>query len=82
MLQPKDTDWLNGYKNKTYIYAIYKNPISDLGTHADWKWEIEIYSSTVLMEIFNTLVTSTGRSFNQKIGKETQILNDTSDQWI
>ena len=20
MLQPKDTDWLNGYKNKTYIY--------------------------------------------------------------
>ena len=26
---------VNGYKNKTYIYAIYKNPISDLGTHAD-----------------------------------------------
>jgi len=24
MLQPKDTDWLNGYKNKTHIYAIYK----------------------------------------------------------
>ena len=23
MLQPKDTDWLNGYKNKTHIYAIY-----------------------------------------------------------
>ena len=21
MLQPKDTDWLNGYKNKTHIYA-------------------------------------------------------------
>ena len=20
MLQPKDTDWLNGYKNKTHIY--------------------------------------------------------------
>ena len=20
MLQPKDTDWLNGYKNKIYIY--------------------------------------------------------------
>ena len=20
MLQPKDIDWLNGYKNKTYIY--------------------------------------------------------------
>ena len=24
MRQPKDTDWLNGYKNKTHIYAVYK----------------------------------------------------------
>ena len=24
MLQPKDKDWLNGYKNKTPIYAVYK----------------------------------------------------------
>ena len=23
MLQPKDTDWLNGYKNKTCISAVY-----------------------------------------------------------
>ena len=22
MLQPKDTDWLNGYKNKTRVYAV------------------------------------------------------------
>ena len=22
MLQPKDTDWLNGFKNKTHIHAI------------------------------------------------------------
>ena len=29
----KDTDWPNGYKNKTYIYAVYKRPTSDLGTH-------------------------------------------------
>ena len=29
MLQPKDTDWLNGYKNKTHIYAVYKKPTSD-----------------------------------------------------
>ena len=35
MLQPKDTDWLNGYKNKTHVYAIYKRPTSDLGTHTD-----------------------------------------------
>ena len=31
----KDTDWLNGYKNKTHIYAVYKKPISDLKTHVD-----------------------------------------------
>ena len=35
MLQPKDTDWLNGYKNKTHIYAVYKKPTSDLKTHID-----------------------------------------------
>ena len=39
MLQPKDTDWLNGYKNKTHIYAVYKKLTSDLKTHTDWKWE-------------------------------------------
>ena len=31
MLQPKDIDWLNGYKNKTHIYAV----TSDLGAHTD-----------------------------------------------
>ena len=39
MLQPKDTDWLTGYKNKTHIYAVYKKPTSDLRTNIDWKWE-------------------------------------------
>ena len=29
----KDTDWLNGYKNKIHIYAVYKKPTSDLKTH-------------------------------------------------
>ena len=33
MLQPKDTDWLNEYKNRTHIYAVYKKPTSDLKTH-------------------------------------------------
>ena len=33
MLKPKDTDWLNGYKNKTNIYA--KKPTLDLKTHID-----------------------------------------------
>ena len=33
MLQPKDTALANGYKNNTHIYAVYKRPTSDLGTH-------------------------------------------------
>ena len=35
MLQTKDTDWLNGYTNKTDIHAVYKKPISDLKTCID-----------------------------------------------
>ena len=35
MPQPKD--WLNVYKNKTPIYAVYKRPTSKPGTHTDWK---------------------------------------------
>ena len=26
MPQPKGKDWLNGYKDKTPIYAVYKRP--------------------------------------------------------
>ena len=37
MLQPEDTDWQNGYKNSTPIYAFYKGPTSDLGTLTDRK---------------------------------------------
>ena len=32
---PKDKDWLNGLKNKTYTYAVYKRPTSDLRTLTD-----------------------------------------------
>ena len=35
MFQPKDIDWLNGYKNKAHIYAAYKRPISVIGTQTD-----------------------------------------------
>ena len=37
MLEPKDIDWVNGYKNKTHIYAVYKRPNSDVGTHTNLK---------------------------------------------
>ena len=48
MLQQKDTDWLNGYKNKTHIYDVYKKPTSDLKTHTDCKLEDgKIYSMQI-----------------------------------
>ena len=31
----KGIDWLNEYKNKTHIHAVYKRPTSDLGTHTE-----------------------------------------------
>ena len=31
----KNIDWLNGYKNKTQIYAVFKRPTSLLGTHTN-----------------------------------------------
>ena len=38
MPQPKDKDWLNGYKNKTPIYVVYKRPTSNQETYTNWKW--------------------------------------------
>ena len=29
-------EWIQ--KQNLYIYAVYKRPTSDLGTHMDWKW--------------------------------------------
>ena len=31
MPEPKDKDWLNVYKNKTPIYAVYKRPTQTKG---------------------------------------------------
>ena len=36
-LNAPSADWLNGYKNKTHIYAVYKKPTLDLKTHVDRK---------------------------------------------
>ena len=35
----KLAEWIK--KTKTHIYAVYKRPTSDLGTHTDWKWGME-----------------------------------------
>ena len=37
MPQPKDKSWLNGYKNKTPIYVVYKRHTSKQGTHTELK---------------------------------------------
>ena len=34
----KRKDWLNGHKNETLIYAVYKRTTSQWGIHTDWKW--------------------------------------------
>ena len=39
MLQTKD--WLNGYKNKTHIYAIYIRLTSEPEPNTNWKWDNE-----------------------------------------
>ena len=33
MPQPKDKDWLNGYKNKTTIYAIFETHLKPMDTY-------------------------------------------------
>ena len=38
MLQPKDLEQLNIYKNETCVQGAYKRPNSDPGTQTDWKW--------------------------------------------
>ena len=40
----------------------------------------EINSNTIIVGVFNTSLTPRDRSSKQKIGKETQALNDTIDQ--
>ena len=58
MLQPNDTDWLNRYKNKNLIYAVYKKSISDLKTYIEsermkkyipCKWEAKGSWSSILI---------------------------------
>ena len=39
----KNTDWLNGYKNKIHMYAVYKKPTSDLKTHKNESERMEKY---------------------------------------
>ena len=59
--QPKDNDWLNGYKNKTPIYAVYKTPpqkkrhiqteSEGLGKYISHKWRLRKKKAEVAMLI-------------------------------
>ena len=51
MLQPKDTAWLNGYKNNNHIYAVYKKLTSDIKTYIDWKQCVESDGKIYSMQI-------------------------------
>ena len=79
MLQPKDTNWLNGYKNKTDIYAVYKKPTWDLKTHIDWKWEDgKIYS----MQMGSKESWSSNPHFKQNRPKIKKITRDKEGHYI
>ena len=74
MLQPKDTDWLNGYKKKTHIYAVYQRPTSDLGTHTDkvrgWKKIFHVNGNQKKAGV--VILISDKRDFKIKLFQETK----------
>ena len=48
MPQPKDKDWLDGYKNKTPTYVVYKRPTSKQGNTYRLKvkgWKILLHAN-------------------------------------
>ena len=64
----------------TQEHPIYNEPPHTRQTLTDIKGETD--SNTVIAGDFNTPLTPVDRSSNQKINKETQVLNDTLDRWI
>ena len=79
MAQPKDKDWMNGYKYKTPIYVVYKRPTSKQGTHRDWEWRAgKRYSMQIGTKRKQELgiLISDKIDFKIKAGKETK--NDTT----
>ena len=76
MLQPKDTDWLNRYKNKTHIYAVYKKPTSHQWTdHQNRKLiRKQVLNDTLdemdLIDIFRTFHTNTEESPSSQVHME------------
>ena len=43
MLQPKNKNWLNGYKNKTPMLAVYKRPTSNLKPRDKYRLKLRLW---------------------------------------
>ena len=73
MIQPKGTDWLNGYKNKTPLFALYKRPTSDLGTYTEWKLGLQkiLYANGNQKKVRVALLISDIRDSKIKTTKDT-----------
>ena len=62
--QSRDKDWLNGFKNNTPMYAVYKRPTSTLMTHTNKVRGGRKYS--MQMEIKNQVSRQKTKSKNRK----------------
>ena len=58
--QPRDKDWLNGYKNKTPINVVYKRPTSKQGTSLMLPCVLALYSWNVTLVLFKAVIPANG----------------------
>ena len=75
MLQTKDTDWLNGCKNRACIYAVYKRPISDQGTHTELKvraWKNVFHSNGNQKKVGVAISYQTKETLNKDLVQKTK----------
>ena len=75
MPQPKDKDWLNGYKNKTPTYVVYKRPNSKQGTHNRLKvkgWKNIFHANRDQKKAGVAILISDKIDFKTKAVKETK----------
>ena len=71
-IQKKDITIVNTYAPNTGAPQYIRQTLTDI--------KGEIYRNTIIVGDFNTLLTPMDRSSEQKINKETQVLNDTLDE--
>ena len=84
MHQPKDTDGLNGYKNKTHIYAAHKRPTSDLQKHRlrVQGWKKRVYANGSLKKARVAIIISGKIDFKIKNVMRNKERHNTNVQGI